>query len=112
MLLILSLGVLPLGLIAILASVESARDTGARRAEQTLAKLDLKAQRVNGLLSRSSGTIRAASTAIALTPPGSSICETTLLRLERAQSSIGRFALYGNDNVPRCAPPLRLPPET
>ena len=109
MLLILSLGLLPLGLIAILASVESARDTGAKRAEQTLAKLDLKAQRVNGLLSRSSGTIRAASTAIALTPPGSSICETTLLRLERAQSSIGRFALYGNDNVPRCATPEYSP---
>ena len=105
MLLILSLGLFPLGLVAILASVQSARDNNDKRAEQTLSQLEIEAQRLTALLSRSSGTIRAASTAIAFTAADSRICETTLQRLARAQSSIGRFALYGEDNVLRCASP-------
>src|SRR3546814_2771927 len=78
MLLILSLGLFPLGLVAILASVQSARDNNDKRAEQTLSQLEIEAQRLTALLSHSSGTIRAASTAIALTAVDSRICETTL----------------------------------
>src|SRR3546814_19872304 len=109
MLLILSLGLFPLGLVAILASVQSARDNNDKRAEQTLSQLEIEAQRLTALLSHSSGTIRAASTAIALTAVDSRICETTLQRLARAQSSVGRFALYGDNNVIRCATPGFIP---
>ncbi|PWG03198.1 histidine kinase [Sphingosinicella humi] len=110
MLLILSLGLAPLGLIAILASIESARDNNTDRAQQTLSHLDIKAQRVSSLLSRSASTIRAASAAIALTPVGSGVCQSTLLRLHRAQTWPGRFALYGSDNNLRCTTPGFVPP--
>ena len=109
MLLILSLGLLPLGLIAILASVESARGNADKRAEQTLARLDIKAQRVNTLLARSVSTIRAASAAISLTEPGSGVCANTLQRLARGQSVPGRFALYAADGSLRCATPGYAP---
>jgi len=110
MLFILSLGLLPLGLIAVLASVESARDNSERRVERTLDRLDMKAQRINGLLSRSASTIRAASAAIALTERGSGVCSTTLQRLARAETIKGRFALYGADSNLRCATPGYAPP--
>jgi two-component system, sensor histidine kinase PdtaS len=110
MLLILSLGLLPLGIITILASIESARDSNAERAEQTLAQLEMKAQRVSSLLSQSVSTIRAASAAIALTSPGSDVCGSTLRRLQRAHGSEGRFALYASDDVLRCATPGYIPP--
>jgi hypothetical protein len=110
MLLILGVGLAPLGLIAILASLESARDGNADRARQTLTHLDIKAQRVGSLLSRSASTIRAASAAIAMTPPGSGVCENTLLRLHRAQTFPGRFALYGSGNTLRCTTPGYVPP--
>ncbi len=110
MLLILGVGLAPLGLIAILASLESARDSNADRAQQTLSHLDIKAQRISALLSRSASTIRAASAAIALTPADSGVCQSTMIRLHRAQTSPGRFALYGSDNSLRCTTPGYVPP--
>ncbi|HEY0445735.1 MAG TPA: sensor histidine kinase [Allosphingosinicella sp.] len=111
MLLILSLGLFPLGLIAILASIESARDNSERRVERTLSRLEVKAQRINGLLARSASTIRAASAAVSLTPPGSAVCANTLQRLARAQTTPGRFALYASDGSLHCATPGFVPPQ-
>jgi two-component sensor histidine kinase len=103
MLLILSLGLLPLGIVAILASIYSARENSAQRAEQTLARLEDKAERLDGLLARSAGTMRAASTAVAAAPPDSPICERVLARLASLQVAPGRYALYGSDGQLRCA---------
>ncbi|HEV2748385.1 MAG TPA: sensor histidine kinase [Allosphingosinicella sp.] len=110
MFLLLSLALFPLGLIAILASVQSARDNSTSRAQQTLARLEIKAQRINALLSRSAGTIRAASAAIQLSPLDSNVCGITLERLARAQTANGRYALYAPDNQVRCATPGYTPP--
>jgi two-component sensor histidine kinase len=110
MLLILGLGLLPLGLIAVLASVESARENRERRVERTLSRLDMKAERINALLSRSAGTIRAASAAVSLSDPNSPVCTDTLRRLARAQTTPGRFALYASDGSLRCATPGFTPP--
>jgi two-component sensor histidine kinase len=110
MLLILSLGLLPLGLIAVLASVQSSRENSERRVERTLTRLDLKAQLINGLLSRSASTIRAASAAVSLTPPESEACVTTLQRLARAQTTPGKFALYASNGNLHCATPGFAPP--
>jgi two-component system, sensor histidine kinase PdtaS len=109
MLFFLSLGLLPLGLIAILASVESARQNSAERKEETLARLDSKAERIDAALSRSAITISTASAAIARAPEGSQVCDTTLRRLERG-SAPARYALYGNGNKPRCASPGMVAP--
>jgi len=102
MLLILSLALFPIGLMAVLASIESARQKNADRTEETLARLEIKAQQINAALSRSVITINTASAAISYTPPGSEVCETTLRRLERGPAP-ARYALYASDGTPRCA---------
>jgi len=103
MLLILSLALLPLGIVAIAASIYSAQENSTQRAEQTLARLDDKAERVNELLAGTVRTMRAASAAVAATPPDSPICETVLRRLAGLQTAPGRFALYGPRGRLRCA---------
>jgi two-component sensor histidine kinase len=116
MFLILSLALFPLGLIAILASVESARQKAAERTDQTLARLEIKAQRINEALFRSAITISTASAAISLSPKGSGVCATTLGRLEHGPPP-GRYALYAAGERLRCAsagfapppPPARAP---
>ena len=103
MLLILTLALLPLGIIAIVASIYSARENSAQRAEQTLSRLDDKAERLNELLARTMGTMRAASAAVAAAPADSPICERVLARLAGLQPAPGRYALFGPDNSLRCA---------
>jgi two-component sensor histidine kinase len=105
MLAILTLGLLPLGIIAILTSIHSARENNAERAAQTLARLDEKAERLNELLARSAGTMRAANAAVAAAPPRSRACDVALRRLTTLQAIPGRYALYRSDGVPRCATP-------
>lgn len=112
MLLILNLGLFPLGLVALFTSIESARDNSAKRAEQSYSRLDIKARRLDELLTRSSDMIRAASVAVALTPTASGVCEQTIERLARAQAAPGRYALYGGANELRCASPGFMPPAT
>ncbi|HEY7810306.1 MAG TPA: histidine kinase dimerization/phosphoacceptor domain -containing protein [Allosphingosinicella sp.] len=112
MLLILSLALLPLGLIAVLASLQSAKQNSADRREETLSRLEIKAQRINAALSRATITIDTAAAAIAVAPLRSRICETTLARLEQGPAH-GRYALFGAGGRPACASSgMRLPPET
>lgn len=102
MLLIFSAALFPLGLIAILASIQSAGQKSADRAEETLARLELKAQRLNSAFSRSVLTINTASVAIALTSENSGVCQTTLRQLEQGPVPV-RYALYGASGRLRCA---------
>ena len=102
MLLILSLALFPLGLVAILASVQSAQQKNEDRTHQTMARLEVKAQRINATLARSIVAIGTASGAIALAPPGSRVCEMTLQRLESGPLP-GRYALFAGNGEQRCA---------
>ena len=108
MLLILSLGLLPLGLIAILASIESARENQADHYEEIEARAQLKAQRVESVLARSVLMLRAASAA---SDPayGPNLCNRTLERLRSGEKLRGRFALYSAGTL-RCATPGYSPP--
>jgi two-component sensor histidine kinase len=110
MLLILVLALLPLGIVAILASIYSAKENSEQRAEQTLARLDDKAERLNELLVRSVGTLRAASPVVAASEPDSPVCATVLRRLASLQTAPGRYALFGTDNQLRCATEGFAPP--
>jgi two-component system, sensor histidine kinase PdtaS len=110
MMLILSAGLLPLGIIAILASLQNAQENNARRLAETQARVEIKAQRLNSTLSRSALTIRAASAAIARTSADSDICEITLQRLSSVQATAGQYALFAGDGTLRCASPGFLPP--
>ena len=103
MLLILSLALLPLGIIAILASLYSARENSEQRAEQTLARLEEKSERLNDLLARTVSTVQAANAAIAAAPPDTRICETALRRLAGLQAAPGRYALFESGGRLRCA---------
>lgn len=110
MLLIMSVGLLPLGFLALLASIQTAKENSQRRIEETEARIDIKAQRINSALSRSALTIRAASAALAASPADSAICQTTLERLSRAQTVEGRYALFAGDSRLRCATDDFTPP--
>lgn len=103
MLAILTLGLLPLGAIAIATSIHNARENSAERSTQIVARLDEKAERLNELLARSAGTMRAANAAVAAAPSGSRACVVALRRLATLQSVPGRYALYRADGTPRCA---------
>jgi two-component system, sensor histidine kinase PdtaS len=103
MLLILTLGLFPLGLIAILASVQSAEEKSQERRDRVHARAELKTQRINSALSRSAFTIRAASAAISLAEPTPEVCRIALSRLARAQASPGKYALFLPGNRLGCA---------
>lgn len=111
MLLILSLGLLPLGIIAILASLDAARENRARGELEARAIMAVSAQRITSALQRTSITIRAVSDAISETPEASRICQRTLDRLTGLPPSPGRYALYGDNSVVRCATEGFEPPE-
>lgn len=102
MALIFSAALFPLGLVAILVSIQSADEKKSDRKDETLSRLELKAQRLNSAFSRSVLTINTASVAISLTPPGSRVCETTLRQLEQGPVPV-RYALYAGDGSLRCA---------
>ena len=110
MLLILSLGLLPLGVIAILASVQSAQQNRADRFQEVRTEVDYQAQRLDAAIARSMLTIRAASAAIAAIDDKSPVCERTLQRLSATQMMRGSYALYGDEAKLRCATPGYGPP--
>ena len=93
MLLILSAALLPLGILAMWASVHSAQEKNAQRRDELLARLAIKAQRLDSAFSRAALTIGTASTAISSAPNSRAVCENTLRRLERGPIP-GRYALY------------------
>jgi len=93
MLLILSAALLPLGILAVWASVHSAQEKNAQRRDELLARLEIKAQRLDAAFSRAVLTIGTASTAISSAPNSRAVCENTLRRLERGPVQ-GRYALY------------------
>ena len=105
MFLIMSLGLLPLGIVAVAASIYSATENSEQRAEQTLARLDIKAQRLNELLARTAGTVRAAAAAIGAAPSESQVCARILQRLSSSQIGPTRYAFYDSQGAVPCATP-------
>ncbi len=110
MLLILTVGLFPLGLIAMLASLQNARENYVEQRAEVEALVEIKAQRINGALSRSMLTIQAASAAIALTGSEARACRETLARLGQGQPMLGRFAFYGPNGDLACASENFTPP--
>ncbi|HEY5721396.1 MAG TPA: histidine kinase dimerization/phosphoacceptor domain -containing protein [Allosphingosinicella sp.] len=102
MLFFLTLGLLVPGLIAILASMDSARQNSLDRTEEVQARLSIKAQKIDETLSRSGVTIDIASGAVSRSAEGSNVCEEVLRRLERGPPR-ARYALYGASGTLRCA---------
>jgi two-component sensor histidine kinase len=105
MLLILSLGLLPLGLIALFASVQSAQQNRQDRNDEIQARVDVSAQQLTEAIQRSTLTIRAADAAVAATESQSPVCERTLARLTGSGMLSGAYALHDAAGQPRCATP-------
>jgi two-component sensor histidine kinase len=112
MLLILSLGLFPLAFIAILASIDTARENRADLNGEMRAQVALYGQRLNAALSRTSLLIDAAAGAMAASPGDGAICRSALERLRRVETIGGRYALYDADGQLRCANPGLLAPAT
>jgi two-component system, sensor histidine kinase PdtaS len=107
---ILSVGLLPLGIIAIMASVENARANREKANVEAQGLLAIHVQRFTLALSRNAFTIRAARDALLEAEDATGICARTLGRLDRAPNTPGRFALYAGGPAPRCVSPGFRPP--
>lgn len=105
MLAILSLGLLPLGIIAVLASIDNAQENRSRARVEAQALLAVHVQRYTLALLRNASTIRAARDAISEGMDPGRICLRTLDRLSRLPVGEGRYVLYGDDGRARCATP-------
>src|SRR5688572_5790942 len=102
MLFFLTLGLLPLGLMAILASIDSARQNSRERVEEVRSRLTIKARTIDETLLRSGVMIDIASGAVSRSPEESNVCDEALRRLERGPPR-ARYALYGASGRLRCA---------
>lgn len=105
MFLILTLGLVPLGIIAIAASIENAEDARSQNEAEARALLAIHVQRVTLPLARHAYTIRAARDAILEAPYSAENCRRTLGRLATLPIVGGRYALFGTESAPRCATP-------
>jgi two-component sensor histidine kinase len=102
MFIFLSIGLLPLGLIAVSASVDNARANRAKAAVEARATLTVHVQRFALALSRNAATMRSARDAILEANDPAGVCGRTLARLARFPNTPGRFALFGEGTTPRC----------
>jgi two-component system, sensor histidine kinase PdtaS len=107
---ILSLGLLPLGVIAILASVDNARANRDIAENEAQALLAQHVQRFTLALSRNAFTIRAGRDAVLEFGDTAGICQRTLARLGRFPNIPGRFAVYGPNPARPCLSPGFTPP--
>lgn len=110
MLMILSLGLLPLLMVAVMASIDAGRANRLKDEMKAQAVLAVSAQRLSSALSRSTIIIQASAHAIGDASQGSGACRRTLERLLRLQNLPVRFALFDQDGQLRCATPGYIPP--
>ncbi|HST37763.1 MAG TPA: histidine kinase dimerization/phosphoacceptor domain -containing protein [Allosphingosinicella sp.] len=102
---ILSIGLLPLGIIAVMASVENARNNGEKAEVEARALLATHVQRFTLSLARNAVMLRTARDSLLVSGDPDAICTRTLARLGQPPSTPGAFALYGTDPIPRCQTP-------
>jgi two-component sensor histidine kinase len=107
---ILSLGLLPLGVIAVIASVNNARANRETARNEAQALLAQHVQRFTLALSRNAFTIRSGRDAILEFGDTEGICRRTLGRLGRYPNVSGRFVIYGRDPAHPCISQGFTPP--
>lgn len=107
---ILSLGLLPLGVIAVMASVANARSSRDNAHREAQALLAQHVQRFTLALSRSAFTIRSGRDAALAFGDNEGHCQHMLGRLGRIPNIAGRFAIHGRDPARPCMSPGFMPP--
>jgi signal transduction histidine kinase len=99
MLIILAAGLLPLGIVAVIASVYSAKENWSRDEVE-----------VGGVLAQSAQRLNAAAPALSEAPRNSEICRRTIERLEPLQLTPARYAIFGRGDRLLCASQGYAPP--
>ena len=110
MLIILAAGLLPLGVVAVLASVYSARENWSRDEVEMRALLESSAQRLNVAVMRSVVVIRAAEPSLGRAPRGAELCARMIERVEPLQVAPVRYAVFAPGGRLLCASPGYVPP--
>ncbi|HEX8193300.1 MAG TPA: sensor histidine kinase [Allosphingosinicella sp.] len=110
MLLILVAGLLPLGIVAVTASIFSARENWSRDEVEMRAVTLQSAQRLHVAVMRSAVVVRAAAPALSQVPNNSALCRRTMERLEPLQLLPARYAIYGAGGRLLCATEGFSPP--
>lgn len=105
MLLILSVALLPLGLIALSASLQSARlNVSDREVDARLVAVS-RARDLSAQLARSTATLRRAVDLLAVAPRDKATCRNVLGNLARAQNIPTRYAAFDNSGDGICSTP-------
>jgi len=110
MLLILAAGLLPLGIVAVTASIYSARENWSRDEVEMRAVVSQSAQQLHVAVMRSAVVIRAAAPALSQVSDNSGLCRRTIERLEPLQLLPARYAIFGSGDRLLCATPGFTPP--
>jgi len=110
MLLILALGMLPLGIVAVGASISSARENYVRSEAEMQAQLSASVQRFKAAIDRGAIIVRAVSPTIAQAPAGSNLCVRTLERLAEIEAAPDNYSVHDESGRVRCATPGFVPP--
>ncbi len=103
MLIILSMALLPLGIIALLASIQTAQANRARRVTTIRMIAIDSGDRLDLSLTRTMLALRAAGTALAENSAGGASCRHTLEALDAAPVPSMRIAVFGRDGGLLCA---------
>ena len=113
MLLILALALLPLGIIAILASINAAQSSRASDRIEAQAALALAAQRLSSALTEAGTAIRVASGAVTDADPATAAraCDRAAQQIAEGATEPVRFALYASGNRLACRSAGFTPPE-
>jgi two-component sensor histidine kinase len=115
MLAILTLALLPLGLIALLASLDSARANRQNRHIESRIVASASARQLNAAVNRGAISLRAVTTALSVNAAGAQPCRRTIDSLALTQPFATRFAVFTRVGEPLCATkgfsvPPPLPP--
>jgi two-component sensor histidine kinase len=117
MLAILTLALLPLGLIALLASLDSARANRQSRHLESRIVAMASARQLNAAVNRGAISLRAVTTALSVNAAGAQPCQRTIDSLAITQPFPTRFAVFDSTGQPLCAtqgfavPPPLPPPD-
>ncbi|MFW2830619.1 sensor histidine kinase [Sphingomonas sp. ID0503] len=109
LLILLTLALLPLGLIAIFASIDAAKTGREARVDAVELSAEKSAETLTSSLTRSAASLRAAGTALSLNRAGRSTCARTIAQFDSEQSEWGRFAIFAEDGRLLCASPKFRP---
>lgn len=104
-LLVLALALMPLGLIAVVSSMETARAAQETRDNTAQLATEVGAARLSSAIARTAISLRATSTAVAIAGPNSGRCAETLDALAGLERYDVRFAILGDDDETICATP-------